>query len=286
MKKILVLGISGFSGRHFINFINKKKLFKDYEFYGIDFNYLENKVSNLQFYQGDCTDKAYLKNIIIEISPHYIINFIGKITGSDINDFNRINVEIPYTILETANKYEIIEKILLVGSAAEYGIPVKNPIYENDKLCPVNLYGLSKVYQTQLAEYYFRVKDVPVVIGRTFNIKGEGLSTDLAIGNFIKQINEIPDGGEIKVGNLSTYRDYMDVEEVIDHYWNILLKGSAGEIYNICSGKPRKMSDLLNELIEKSGKKINVTVQKDLIKKNDVEIIFGSNEKYKQLMSC
>ena len=281
MKKVLIFGIGGFTGQHFSNFIVKNKLYDNFIFYGADLHNSKKNSSKIVFYEGDCTNTDFLEEIITEIYPDYIINLIGKIRGKDLADYNRINVEITASVFEIVLKNTlVIEKILLIGSAAEYGIPDRNPIEENDTLNPVNLYGLSKVYQSKLAEYYYRIKNLPVVLARTFNIVGDGISTSLSIGNFIKQISELPDGGVMSVGNLSSYRDFLSIEEVVEIYWDLLLKGKPGEVYNVCSGTPRKIEDVLIDLIEKSGKNINYVVDPNLYKDNDVEKIYGANKKY------
>ena len=58
------------------------------------------------------------------------------------------------------------------------------------------------------------------VVARTFSTLGEGLSPQLSIGNFMKQIAALPDGGTIRVGNVSTSRDFLGISEVWRRYWD------------------------------------------------------------------
>ena len=167
--------------------------------------------------------------------PDYKLNLIGTFRADTFEEYLRVNVDPSRLICDAIIRTNIIpEKIVLIGSAAEYGAIVSNPARETDVLRPVNFYGLTKSFQTQLAEYYFRNYGLPVVVARTFNILGKGLSKELSIGSFISQIDAMPDGGIIRVGNINSSRDFLQIEIVVKRYWELLLKGKAGEIYNIC----------------------------------------------------
>ena len=120
----------------------------------------------------------------------------------------------------------------------------------------MNLYGITKLFQTQYAEYYFRNFGLPIVVARTFNTFGKGLSKYLSIGSFMAQIDAMSDGGIIRVGNINSSRDFLRIENVVGRYWELLLKGKAGEIYNICSGAPRTIRSILEDLIRESGKSL------------------------------
>jgi GDP-4-dehydro-6-deoxy-D-mannose reductase len=140
------------------------------------------------------------------------------------------------------------------------------------------------VYQTLLAEHYYRNYALHIVMARTFNILGKELSPELSIGSFMRQIDALPDGGVIKVGNISTSRDFLDIDEVAHRYWNILMKGRPGEIYNVCSGVPRTIRSVLDQLIRESGKKLVVETDPSLLKDKDIALIYGDSTKYQDLV--
>src|SRR5262249_15135459 len=196
-----------------------------------------------------------------------------------------VNVGVSRAICDAVLKSKAqVDKILLVGSAAEYGADAMNPVREDSMLRPVNIYGLSKVYQTLLAEHYYRNYALQIVMARTFNILGKELSPELSIGSFMRQIDALPDGGVIKVGNISTSRDFLDIDEVAHRYWNILMNGRPGEIYNVCSGVPRTIRSVLEQLIRESGKKLVVETDPSLLKDKDIAQIYGDSTKYQDLV--
>lgn len=276
MDKILILGINGFSGKHFQQYIITNGFLNDYCFVGSDIE--ADTALPFKYIQADLLNKDELEGLIIGEQPEYIINLVGNFAISDQEKLLLINAELPHGILEIVNRNKIkVKKILLIGSAAEYGNCRKLPVKESDELNPVSFYGLSKVFQSQYASYYHSNFNLNISIGRTFNIVGEGMSTALSLPSFIKQINDIKDEGTIYTGSLDTKRDFLDIDDIIDAYWKILLYGKPGSVYNICSGKSLFIKELLEHMIKVSGKRINIETQESYLKKNDLNDIYGDN---------
>lgn len=280
-KKLLIIGAAGFTGRHFIKYLDKNNITSQYELILVDVNKIDD---NHTFYSADVTNREVLSALLNDIKPHIIVNLMGLMLGDDFSKFYSCNIEVPRTILEHAVYNSQVIKILLIGSAAEYGYVQENPVNEQYVRNPITPYGLSKVIQQDVANYYYRKFNVPVVIARTFNFWGEGISNKLAIGAWREKIANAKDGDTILFGNLESFRDFLTVEQVVDIYWKLICNAPAGEVYNVCSGKPIKMRTLLDEVIAESGKKIIVQVDKSLYKKDDLPIIYGDNTKLKLLL--
>jgi len=280
MGKILVLGGNGFVGS---NFLNRFSTSKDQEFsdvISLDLILPALYADKVKYDQCDITDRDALQKMLFKYKPKYLINFAGILRADNLDDILRINLMPSNTVMEFAAQNGYPEKILLVGSAAEYGIPKSNPVTEDDLLCPINLYGISKMFQTQLAQYYFRERNVGVMVARTFNLMGMGVSTSLAIGNWMKQIDVLEEGQTIRVGNLESQRDYLHVNEALVKYLYLLKYGKLGEVYNICSGKPIKMLAVLESLIRESGKNLKIETVKELLKRDEIPMIYGDSRKF------
>ena len=144
-------------------------------------------------------------------------------------------------------------KILLIGSAAEYGLVNSNPVKETSELMPNSYYGLSKVFQTYLSKYYFQNYGIPVVIGRPFNLFGAGSSCKLAAGRFNKIVADANDGDIVKVGNIESKRDYVNIKDAVAYYWGLLEKGVPGEIYNVCTGVSKSGREILVGIFSAAG---------------------------------
>ena len=268
MNKVLILGVNGFTGRHFQDYIISKKLYENYSFIGVD-QKIEQRI-DIDYRQTDLVKCENLRNLIEDERPDYIMNFSGIFTAADFKTIFAINSELSRKIFDLIAIHGFpIKNILLIGSAAEYGSNDNLPLKEDSDLCPVSFYGLSKVIQTHYANYYHRnYKNMNVNVARVFNILGSGMSTLLSIPSFLKQIEDAVDGGSIYVGNLSTKRDFLDISDVVDAYWKILIGGERGRIYNLCRGTSVMVKDILDYMIMKSGKKIHVVVEDKHIKAN------------------
>ncbi|MDP2939813.1 MAG: GDP-mannose 4,6-dehydratase [Candidatus Omnitrophota bacterium] len=282
MDKVLILGINGFIGRHFQNYIVEKNLISDFSFTGVD-KTEPDKFTGIKYKKIDLLDYSSFQELILEESPDYIINLTGTFNSENFELMEDINVGISRSIFKILLKKGVrIKNILLIGSAAEYGLNNNLPINEYEPLNPINPYGFSKSMQTLYALFYFNNFGINVNIARTFNLVGKDISTSLSIGSFANQIKKAQNGDTIYVGNLNTKRDFLNVEDAISAFWKILINEKKGEIYNVCSGRSYFIKDILNFLIEKSKKKLNVSVKKEYIKTSDTMDSYGDNAKLRK----
>ncbi len=283
MDKILFLGSNSFTGYYFQKFINQKALEKQYKFIGTDISESNNSDFSVSDYiRLNPLDRNALSNVITDLKPDYIINFIGTFSGASYNDYLDVNVNISKNIFDILLENKLnVKKVLLIGSAAEYGIVRDMPINENCSNNPVNYYGLSKLFQTHTARYYYNNYGIKTNVLRTFNIIGKGISKNLSIGNFIDKIEKANDGDSITVGNLFPRRDFLHIEDVIEAYWEVLKGGKSGEIYNVCSGRSIPMQDIFSTFVKMSSKNLSSTVDEKLIKKDEIMDIYGDNSKIK-----
>ena len=283
MDKILILGISGFSGYHLEKYISSNKLSKDFLFFGADIKNPSFKI-DFDFFKVDLTNTEDISKIILLINPDYIINLTGLFKSSNFSELYKINADISRKIMEIILNNQIsIKKILFIGSAAEYGAPQYLPIDEYHQNKPLNYYGLSKLLQTDIINYFKHNSKIPLNLARTFNIIGKNISKNLSIGAFVEKIKNAKNDETIKVGNLSTKRDFLDIKDIIDAYWKILLYGKPGEIYNVCSGKSIAIGSILQNLIEFSKKDLLIKINPEWIIADDIKDIYGDNSKLKKI---
>ncbi len=279
MKTILVFGINGFIGSHYVNFISQSDHRDKYKIIGCGRSAEHKSKSGILYKSSDITIYDEVEKTFNEVRPDFVLNFAGTFNSGNYQELMEQNVKASRNILEAAHRSGTSKKILFLGSAAEYGVPMFNPVTELHPENPVSLYGLSKLYQTELARFYYRVFEVPVIVARPFNIKGIGISEKLSIGNFQKQITEAKEGDVLSVGNLKSYRDFLPVRKVVEYLHHLIKYGKPGETYNICSGNPVQMEQVLKEMIQESGKNLSISTDAHLLKKKDVNMIYGSCEK-------
>jgi GDP-4-dehydro-6-deoxy-D-mannose reductase len=215
-----------------------------------------------------------------EFSPHYIICLQGS---SFVPDNKRLihaietNVVITLSFLEKVVLSESIrrclEKIIIVGSAGEYGRTYEEPIAENFPLHPSSIYVLTKIFLFNMAMYY-KEKGLPIVYTRQFNCTGPHQRETFLIPSLCSQIARIEkklQPANLTIGDVTQERDFIDVRDAAKAYLILLSQGNIGEVYNIGSGTSVSVGHVLNTVIECSKLQrsdIHVTVNKDLFSKD------------------
>jgi len=281
MDKVLILGVNGFTGRYFQRYIAAYGLLDKFVFIGVDKT--AHKPAFREYRQLDLLRSKEYKELLIEEKPDYIINFAGVFKVANPEEMEEINAGIARNTFEIILSRKLkVKNILLIGSAAEYGANRNLPLREGAEFVPISRYGLSKVSQTQYAHSYCTNDNINVNIARTFNVIGRDISPLLSIGSFVKQLKSAKNGDTIFVGNLNTKRDFLNAEDMVCAYWKILIQGRRGEDYNVCSGKSYLIKDILDFLIKKSEKKVNIEVKQEFVRKNDILDSYGDNSKLKR----
>lgn len=276
-KRLLITGASGFVGKHLI----KRLITEDFEIYTIG----RTKVKDCNsIVIKDFNDYDKIIKTVEKIKPAIIFHLAGVVSSNSMHEFLLINTIFPLKLLEAVDKIksEINTKVLLIGSAAEYGILKPNELNVEETFLgtPNSYYGSTKLSCTNLAMNWFNI-DRNLIIVRPFTIIGKYLPPNMAIGNFINQVkNSNTNDLEIKMGDLSTYRDFIDIDDFIDIILELVSCEKAnGQIINICSGKPVQIQEIISYLIKYIPK--NITISKDVrfTRKNDMPVHFGSNKK-------
>jgi GDP-4-dehydro-6-deoxy-D-mannose reductase len=176
--------------------------------------------------------------------------------------------------------------VVIAGSASEYGlIEDMDGADELAPLRPLSDYGVSKAAQSLLGQAYALRGEVPVVIGRVFNITGPGEPTSMLCGALAAQIAACEAEAQapiLRVGNLSPVRDYLDVRDAARALWLLTLHGKPGAVYNICSGQPQRVEDVVRQLVALSWKKISIVADPDRQRPSDVPQCVGDPGRLKR----
>ncbi len=156
-----------------------------------------------------------------------------------------------------------------------YGTPEYLPIDEKHAVNPTGIYATSK----RDAELQTLALQRDIVIARGFHHTGPGQQPIFAVADWAAQIR---DGCEtLQVGNLAISRDYTDVRDVVKAYLVLAQKGSAGEIYNICTGIDQPLASIAQRLI--GNRSIAINSAPNRLRKNDVTRLVGDPTKLKKL---
>ncbi|MBI3999212.1 MAG: NAD-dependent epimerase/dehydratase family protein, partial [Candidatus Omnitrophica bacterium] len=219
-KKLLVLSIESFSGRALCNAMNSP-FYADWEIHGTWFSNLHN-CSLASSWELDVTNREAVERVISEVKPSHIINFAGWTNGSEPHMFYMVHAQGALNILLAAKKLNTLPRILMIGTAAEYGPQESRslPTNENQDPQPVGYYGQSKLLQSMLCRVAWLDWKLPVMIARSFNLIGPGLPGNLAPSIFAQQIKQVLCGNQqsIQTGPLTSKRDFIDIRDAISAY--------------------------------------------------------------------
>ena len=270
MKKVLVTGIDGFTGKHLANALK----LSGFKVVGLS----EQNNDADDVFTCDLLDKENLQQVVAKIKPNYVVHLaaISFVGHGNADDFYRVNVVGTVNLLEALLKLEKKpEKVLVASSANVYGDCDKSPILETQQPLPVNHYAMSKLSMEFMARTY--LDRLPLFFTRPFNYIGLGQAESFVIPKLISHFTK--KARVIELGNLNVEREFNDVRFVCDAYLRLLDVAKPGEAYNICSGKPVTLSKVIELLTEMTGYKINVKVNPAFVRENEVHQLFGNPEK-------
>jgi GDP-4-dehydro-6-deoxy-D-mannose reductase len=180
--------------------------------------------------------------------------------------------------------------LLFVSSADAYGAGSAGAaINEDTPLAPKNLYAATKA-AADLALGAMVGQGLQVTRLRPFNHTGPCQSADLVIPAFARQIASIAAGLQpprLEVGNLDTWRDFLDVRDVCAAYVACINRRAtlaSGIILNIGSGQPRRVGDVLAELMSLAGVTAEVCAEASRTRANDVQRAVADSERARALL--
>ncbi len=147
-------------------------------------------------------------------------------------------------------------QLLFASTADAYGASFRAgaALDETAPLAPMNAYGATKA-AADLALGSMAARGLRVVRLRPFNHIGTGQAPIYVVASFAHQIARIEAGLQppvLDVGNLDTYRDFLDVRDVCAAYAACVARRHAlapGTILNIASGMARRIGDVLNDML-------------------------------------
>ena len=276
---ILVTGAGGFVGRHLVARLRRDP---DARVLGTALE------ADSGWAACDLSDGLAVTRLLAEVAPTRIYHCAGSFTNQWETDY-AANVLAARNLCEALVELKLRCRLLLMGSAAEYGWPPPGPVPETAPLAPVSIYGLTKSFQTRLMDYYCRRHGLEMMMARTFNLFGDGCSPLLFPGRVAEQIRQLASGqaARIKVGPLDSRRDYLAAEQAVEAYLTIMERGAAGEVYNVGSGVPVKLADFLGRLLAGHGltmAAVEVATAADGEPRNEVTEIYADISKLKALI--
>ena len=291
---ILITGVTGFTGSHLLDRLTENtnnKVFGTVRGKFRDISNISYSKDRVKLLDCDLSDFNSVFATLEDSQPDLIYHLAAQTFVPNSwrapQETYTTNVIGTLNILEGIRKLNMNPKILIAGSSEEYGMVKEDecPITENNTLNPLSPYAVSKVAQDLMGYQYYYSYGMKIIRSRCFNIIGPRSSDKIFTASFAKQIAQIEHKQlepTIKVGNLTTIRDLIDVRDVASAYEYAMKYCKFGDVYNITTGNGKKVQDVLDTLITLSTAKDEIKVEHDpeRMRPSDVPRLIGDSTKF------
>lgn len=276
MKRALITGIKGFTGRYVAAELERH----GWEVWGIGSH---DETGDARYRRADLADPAGLGAAIAEIRPAAVVHLaaIAFVGHDDAEAFYRVN------LIGTRNLLAALvaggatpECVLLASSANVYGNTTEGVLNESTAPNPANDYAVSKIAMEYMARLW--MERLPIVITRPFNYTGVGQSENFLLPKIVAHFRRRAE--VLELGNVDVRRDFSDVRAVARAYRRLLEVRPLGETVNVCSGRSHSLLEVLGMAEAISGHALRVEVNPAFVRANEVKTLQGDPTKLGSLI--
>jgi GDP-4-dehydro-6-deoxy-D-mannose reductase len=215
----------------------------------------------IAFTAVDLNDASQIRAAIARVAPDVVIHTAGRTPPASDDELYRANFWATRHLLSALRSLRKPVRIVLSGSAAELGSVKASrlPVSEAYPCDPASAYGRSKWMATKCG--LSECSPLEVMVARVFNPIGPGTPASQALGQFASQLAEPgPDPLELIVGDLDSRRDFIDVRDVARAMVALALRGRAGLVYHVGTGRSQRVGDGLERLVQLSGRPVRIGI--------------------------
>ena len=246
-----------------------------------------------RYYQGDILDRKFLKTVWLDWKPELVVHLAAQAYNGESwkaeDSTYLLNIQGARNVFDACLEYSPEARLIPACSSAAYGLVPEAllPLQEDrTPLQPMSPYGVTKASMEMMARQFHLNYGLDMVLPRLFIHVGPNHPPVTALQNFARQLAAIQLGmqaAELKVGNLQSSRDFVDVRDGVRALLLLAEKGDSGATYNICTGKAWSMQESLDLLIKISGLQVKVSTSADLCRPSDEKVLLGDPSKLKAL---
>ncbi len=231
-----------------------------------------------RFVEGDIADQSLVARILKKHEVDAVVHFAGSIIVPE-----SVTDPLAYYSNNTAKTRDLLEacvkanlrNFIFSSTAAVYGIPQENPVFEEAPLAPISPYGTSKLMTEWMLRDASFAHDFRYVALRYFNVAGadplgrSGQSTPKAT-HLIKVACEVATdqrsfmevfGRDYDTPDGTCIRDYIHVVDLIDAHiraLSYLRKGGASVQLNCGYGQGYSVLDVISAVERAHGQGFDV----------------------------
>lgn len=276
--RVLITGAGGFTGQHLIAALQARGMTT----IALNHHASGSGIDAEEIVCDICQPQA-LVQALAEARPDYVIHLaaISFVAHQQLDAFYQVNLlGTAYLLDALAALPYTPKKIVIASSANVYGNPGIEPIDEDCCPSPINHYAISKLAMEHLVMSWF--KRLPLIITRPFNYTGPGQDPRFLIPKLVAHYQRR--SPVIELGNTDIRRDFLDIRNVVALYADLLASPVHSEIINLCSGVAVSLDEILAMLNAIAGYTIEVQVNPEFVRDNEIRILCGNPQKWQQLL--
>ena len=205
----------------------------------------------LEVIECDVADKAAVMDVCAGVDRIFHLAARADVVPSiqEPEAYFRANVDGTFAVLEGARVHKV-QRLVYVASSSCYGIPSVYPTPETTVADARYPYALTKYLGEQLVMHWANVYKLPCVSVRFFNVYGPRVRTSgtygAVFGVFLAQL--LAGRPLTIVGDGEQTRDFTYVSDAVDALVTVANSEKIGEIYNVGSGRPVSVNELVRLL--------------------------------------
>jgi GDP-4-dehydro-6-deoxy-D-mannose reductase len=239
------------------------------------------------YHSVDLVRSEKLAHIVRDVKPRAIVHFAGSLRGDQFEHLVRNNIIGTAALFDAIERSNVdVECVVFVSSASVYGAARRLPISEEDPCNPADLYAVTKFAGERIASIRATDTSSRVICARVFSVVGPGQDERHVCGRFAAQAVRLAarrGDGVLRVGDLRSTRDFIDVRDTAEALLLLVEHGRAGEAYNICSGIETPIDDVLRISLNSAGLLQRPPLEKAYERAIDFARNVGSNAKLRSL---
>ncbi|MGB3865119.1 MAG: GDP-mannose 4,6-dehydratase [Xanthobacteraceae bacterium] len=235
----------------------------------------------------DVCDRAAVRQLVRDVAPTAVVHLAAIAAPAEARGAPDRAWEVNLTgtrhLAEEVLAHAPAARFVYAGSSDAYGasfIDAAGPLNEDAPLRPMNVYAVTKAAADLLIGQMAH-DGLRAVRFRPFNHTGPEQTDAYVIPAFARQIAEIAAGRRdpvVRVGNLAVERDFLDVRDVVRAYAMaalVDLPDTPGLVFNLASGTPTSLREVLDTLIALAGVAVEVQADRARIRPTDVVRTWG-----------
>ncbi len=265
MNRILITGGAGFIGGNFVHYVlgmpDNEVCNLDLLTYAGNLQTLADLEGNprYRFAQGDIADPGLVETLLQEFQPDAVVNFAAEshvdrsidgpaafINTNIVGTFNLLDKSLAYWKGLDGEKHERF-RFLHVSTDEVYGsLGDEGAFTEETPYAPSSPYSASKASSDHLVQAWHHTYGLPTLTTNCSNNYGPYQYPEKLIPLMI--LNALAGKPLPIYGNGLNVRDWLFVEDHCSAIWEVIHKGTPGQMYNVGGNSEKTNLDVVDTL--------------------------------------